>query len=245
MRFGAMRSPVRTPAHARALAREIVSRPALALDGLMSYEAHIAGVGDAPAGRRAYGMAVRAMQAGAARELAARRAAVVRAVRDVVPSLRFVNGGGTGSLERTAAEAAVTELTAGSGLYGPALFDDYRAWRPRPAALFALGVVRRPGPGVATLLGGGYVASGAAGRDRLPRPVAPPGLRLTAREGAGEVQSPVVGAAADGLRVGDRVWLRHAKAGELCERFHRLHLVRGEEVIDVVPTYRGEGRCFL
>ncbi|HWT25759.1 MAG TPA: amino acid deaminase/aldolase, partial [Solirubrobacteraceae bacterium] len=124
-------------------------------------------------------------------------------------------------------------------------FDAYRAWRPRPAAFFVLPVVRKPSPGTATVLGGGYVASGAAGRDRLPRPVHPPGLRLDPMEGAGEVQTPLLGAGAAGLRVGDRAWFRHAKAGELCERFDTLALVAGDEPAELVPTYRGEGRTFL
>jgi D-serine deaminase-like pyridoxal phosphate-dependent protein len=59
------------------------------------------------------------------------------------------------------------------------------------------------------------------------------------------VQTPLVGAAADRLRVGDRVYLRHAKAGELCERFASLYLVEGERIVDQVPTYRGEGQTFL
>jgi D-serine deaminase-like pyridoxal phosphate-dependent protein len=59
------------------------------------------------------------------------------------------------------------------------------------------------------------------------------------------VQTPVLGTAAAQLLVGDRVYFRHAKAGELCERFETLHLVAGDRVVDEVPTYRGEGRCFL
>ena len=244
VRFGAKRSPLRTPEQAAALARAIVARPELELAGVMCYEAQIAGIGDSPPGRWLAGAAIRAMQRASARELAARRAAVVEAVRAVAP-LEFVNGGGTGSVDRTAAEAAVTEVAAGSGLFGPTLFDAYRAFAPRPAALFALPVVRRPGPRAATVLGGGYPASGAPGRDRLPRPVMPKGLRLDRWEGAGEVQTPVLGPAADALRIGDRVWFRHAKAGELCERFDELHLVDGDRIVDVVPTYRGEGRTFL
>jgi D-serine deaminase-like pyridoxal phosphate-dependent protein len=103
-------------------------------------------------------------------------------------------------------------------------------------------VVRRPDARTATLLGGGYPASGAAGADRLPRPL-DEALRLDKQEGAGEVQTPVHGGPQ--LRVGDRVWMRHAKAGELCERFGALHLVRGDEIVETVPTYRGEGKAFL
>jgi D-serine deaminase-like pyridoxal phosphate-dependent protein len=250
VRVGARRSPVHSPAQAVALARAIVAREELALVGIMAYEAQIAGVGDSPPGRPLRGRAIRAMQALSARELAPRRAAVLAAVAQALtsagaPPLEFVNGGGTGSLERTAREAAVTEVTAGSGLYGPTLFDAYRAFRPRPAALFALPVVRRPGPGVVTALGGGYLASGAADGSRLPRAHLPAGLRLDGQEGAGEVQTPLLGAAADGLAVGDRVYMRHAKAGELCERFASIHLLEGERIVGEAPTYRGEGQCFL
>jgi D-serine deaminase-like pyridoxal phosphate-dependent protein len=244
LRAGARRSAVRTPRAAAALATAIAARPGLRLVGLMAYEAQIAGVGDSPPGRPLYGMAVRSLQRVSGAELAKRRAAIVAAVREVSP-LEFVNGGGTGSLEKTAAEPAVTEVGAGSGLYQPRLFDGYRGRHGQPAAFFVLPVVRRPGPGVVTALGGGYLASGTADRSRLPAPCLPPGLRLDRQEGAGEVQTPLLGAAADGLRIGDRVWLRHAKAGELCERFNELHLIEGSRVVGSAPTYRGEGQAFL
>jgi D-serine deaminase-like pyridoxal phosphate-dependent protein len=244
IRVGAKRSPVHTPGQAAALARAILARDGLELVGIMSYEAQIAGLGDTPPGRPLRARAIRAVQARSARELAVRRAAAVAAVEEMVP-LELVNGGGTGSLESTAAERAVTEVTAGSGLYGPTLFDAYRTFKPRPAALFALPVVRRPGPGIVTALGGGYLASGPADATCLPRPHLPAGLRLDSREGAGEVQTPLLGAAADTVAIGDRVYLRHAKAGELCERFSSLYLLEGERIVDEVPTYRGEGQCFL
>jgi D-serine deaminase-like pyridoxal phosphate-dependent protein len=243
VRIGAKRSPLRTPGAVAALAREVVRRPGFELAGVMGYEAHVAGLGDAPA-NRALGLAVRRMQRAASAQLAERRAAVVAAVRKVA-DVPLVNGGGTGSLETTAAEAAVTEVTVGSGFYGPTLFDAYSRFRPQAAAMYCLPVVRRPSPRIATALGGGYPASGAAGRDRLPSPYLPAGLRLTSTEGAGEVQTPLTGRAARGLRVGDRVFLRHAKAGELCERFPSLHVVAGGEIVDELPTYRGEGRTFL
>ncbi|MFE9247020.1 alanine racemase [Nocardiopsis sp. NPDC006938] len=246
LRVGAYRSPVRTPAQAAALARAVVRSPELELDGLMAYEGQIAGVGDAPPGRPLYGRVLRTVQRRSAIELARRRAAITRAVREVA-DVRFVNGGGTGSLHTTGRERAVTELAAGSGLYQPHLFDQYRSFRGRPAALFALPVVRRPAPNVATVLGGGYPASGPADAHRPPVPYLPEGLSYSSAEGAGEVQTPLIGDAARGLRVGDRVWMRHAKAGELCERFDTLHLIDSDTGTyeGAVPTYRGEGRAFL
>ena len=241
-RVGPKRSPIRTPDQAAALARAALDRK-LEVVGVMGYEGHIAGVGDRPASRLR-GAAIGAMQRASAKEIAARRAEVVAAVQEVTP-LRFVNGGGTGSLHTTSREDAVTELTAGSGFYAPALFDEYSAFTLRPAAMFALPVVRRPNAKVATCLGGGYIASGAVDKNRLPVPHLPAGLRLDAQEGAGEVQTPVSGTAARQMRVGDRVYFRHAKAGELCEHFDTLLLVEGGRVVDEVPTYRGEGKLFL
>lgn len=244
VRIGALRSPLRDPARLAELAEAIGRRPGFRVVGLMGYEGHVAGVGDAVAGQPLRSRAIRLMQSAARRELAERRAAAVRAVR-AVADLEFVNGGGTGSVQHTAAEGAVTEIAAGSGLYQPRLFDNYTSFRGRPAALFAQPVVRRPGVGVVTVLGGGYPASGAAGRDRLPVPYLPEGLAYDPMEGPGEVQTPLLGTPADDLLIGDKVWFRHAKAGELCERFEVLHLIDGDRVVDSVPTYRGEGHTFL
>jgi D-serine deaminase-like pyridoxal phosphate-dependent protein len=249
LHLGVRRSPVHTPANAAELARRIAPRPGFRLVGLMSYEAQIAGVGDRPPGRPLRGRLVQLLQRRSGAELAARRAAVVAAVSRVLEHqgagpLGFVNGGGTGSVEKTSAERAITEVAAGSGLFGPVLFDHYRGFDVRPAALFALPVVRRPARDWVTVAGGGWVASGAPGTDRLPVPVHPAGLRTTSTEGAGEVQTPLHGAGANALKIGDRVWFRHAKAGELCEHVDLLHVVDGRRIVDQVPTYRGEGRAF-
>ena len=244
VRIGARRSPLRTPEALAAFAELVQQRPGFRVVGLMAYEGHIAGVGDSIAGRPFRSRMIRTMQRKARAELAQRRAEVVHAVRRVV-DLEFVNGGGTGSVESTVAESVVTEVAAGSGLYVPRLFDNYRSFQGRPAALFAQPVVRRPGLGVVTVLGGGYPASGAAGADRSPVPYLPEGLHYDPQEGAGEVQTPLLGSAADDLLIGDRVWFRHAKAGELCERFAELQLVAGDRIVETVPTYRGEGKTFL
>lgn len=261
---GVRRSPVHSVAQATELARAVAERPGFTLVGVMAYEAQVAGLGDVaaesadgtgPLGRtarasaRARAEVVRRMQARSMAELAERRGAVVAAVRAVAETaggagLEFVNGGGTGSVHWTTAEPAVTEIAAGSGLYAPTLFDRYQAFTPAPAALFALPVVRRPAPGIVTVAGGGWIASGPAGPDRVPRPVYPAGLRFVGTEGAGEVQTPLRGPAADRLQLGDRVWFRHAKAGELCEHVNLLHLVDADGSVSPVPTYRGEGQAF-
>jgi D-serine deaminase-like pyridoxal phosphate-dependent protein len=243
LRIGPKRSALRTPDEVVAVARDVVGRPGFELVGLMGYEGHIAGLGDDP-GPRLKGAVIRRLQAASARELAERRGSIVEAVRRVAP-VELVNGGGTGSVHTTAREPCITEVTVGSGFYAPGLFDHYRAFTLRPAAMFALPVVRRPDPGVATLLGGGYPASGPAGKDRLPKLYLPAGLKLDSFEGTGEVQTPVSGEAAKRLRVEDRVYLRHAKAGELCERFDRLYLLEHDRIVDEVPTYRGDGKSFL
>lgn len=244
LKVGAKRSPVHTSSQARSLAEAIAARSSVRLIGLMAYEAQIAGLGDAPPRSPLRALAIRALQARSGKELAQRRAEIVAAVSEVA-SLDIVNGGGTGSLSATASEPAITELSAGSGLYGPMLFDAYRSFTPKPAAMFALPVVRKPTASIATALGGGYLASGPPDAARLPRPCLPGGLTLDRLEGAGEVQTPLLGKTACGLRVGDRVWFRHAKAGEMCERFNALLAIEGEQVIEELPTYRGEGRCFL
>lgn len=244
VKIGPKRSPVHTVEQAVALAREIERRPQIELDGLMAYEGQIAGVGDEPPGRRMRARAIRFMQKRSAKELAERRAAIVAAISEFC-ELPIVNGGGTGSLETTGAEEAVTEVTAGSGFYAPTLFDNYSRFTPTPAAGYAVPIVRKPAPEMATALGGGYLASGAGDAARLPSPWLPEGLKLDPEEGAGEVQTPLLGPAAEELQVGDRVYMRHAKAGELCERFDVLHLVEGDRIVDVVPTYRGEGKTFL
>ena len=196
--IGTRRSPLHTPEQAVAFARAVGRRAGFRLAGVMGYEGQIAGLGDAPPGHPVRAQLIRLIQARSMPELIGRRTEAIRQIQ-AVTSLDFVNGGGTGSLESTARDTSVTELTAGSGLVGPTLFDAYRRFTPEPALLYALPVVRRPGPGLATLFSGGYVASGSGTPDRLPRPWLPAGLRLTGTEGAGEVQTPVHGAAADTL----------------------------------------------
>jgi D-serine deaminase-like pyridoxal phosphate-dependent protein len=245
LHFGVFRSPVDGADAALALAAEIARHPSLRLDGLMGYESQIAGLMDDVPGQGPKNAVIRFLKRRSIPEVNGRRRATVAALAAAGHALRFVNGGGAGSLESTREDASVTELAAGSGLYVPTLFDHYRAFRGRPAAGFALAVTRSPAPGIVACAGGGYPASGPGGPDRMPRPWLPAGCALIATEGAGEVQTPVRVPAGVALAPGDPLLFRHAKAGELCERFNALLLIQGGKVVDEVATYRGDGQCFF
>ncbi|AGP30604.1 alanine racemase [Corynebacterium terpenotabidum] len=245
--LGARRSPVHTVEDACALAAAVCAREGVELVGIMAYEGQVAGTTDSS-------LAVAGMKALSVRELAGRRAQIVAAVRRIVEhhggTLEFVNGGGTGSVETTAAEDAVTEIGAGSGIIGPGLFDHYRTFSPAAAEWFVLPVVRRAAADIVTVAGGGRIASGVPGADRVPVVDFPAGLTFSATEGAGEVQTPVKGEAARSLALGDHVWFRHAKAGEQTEwTDHVVVVARNADgttgVTDTWPTYRGEQKVFL
>jgi D-serine deaminase-like pyridoxal phosphate-dependent protein len=241
LHIGARRSPVHRTDQVVAAAEFITANSMFRLVGLMGYEAQIAGVpDDSPL--------VTLIKRLSAKELRARRGALVAAVQRVLgqrgmPSLEFVNGGGTGSIEATVTDEAVTEVAAGSGIYGPHLFDRYHTFQPHPAALFGLDVTRHPAPGIVTVQGGGWVASGAPGADRLPLPIYPRGLRYVRTEGAGEVQTPLKTTAGSAPALGERVWFRHAKAGELAEHVDHFHIITHHHITATVTTYRGDGHA--
>lgn len=239
--IGVRRSPLHTPEQVAALAREVVNREGFTLVGLMSYEAQVAGVPNA-VGLKS--RAVKGMQRLSMSRLGERRARTSTLVKELA-DLRFFNGGGTGSVESTTEESAVTEIAAGSGIFAPTLFDGYSNFSLTPAAFFAQSVVRKPAPGIVTVNGGGWIASGPPSVSRVPLPVFPPGLSYIKSEFAGEVQTPLKGSMTRDLEIGGKVWFRHSKAGELCERVNDLHLISGQSIADTVSTYRGEGKCFV
>jgi D-serine deaminase-like pyridoxal phosphate-dependent protein len=236
---GPKRSPLHDPSDVAAFAREVVRR-GHALVGVMTYEGQVAGVPDDVPHQRAKSLVVRRLKSASVAQLTHRRDEIARELR-AITELELWNAGGSGSVESTVADPQVTEVAAGSGLLVPGLFDHYQSFEPRPAAFFGVPVVRRPGGDVITVAGGGFVASGPPGKDRAPLPWAPPDLHLTGLEGAGEVQTPLTGPGTRALRVGDWVWFRHAKSGELAEHTNTVHLLAGEEIVESVPSYRGLG----
>jgi D-serine deaminase-like pyridoxal phosphate-dependent protein len=243
--FGVRRSPLRFAEEIRPVLQRLQDSSTVYLDGVMGYEAQIAGVGDHAPGQMAKNVLVQQLKKRSLDSIRRRRREAVDLIRTSGFALRFVNGGGTGSELTTREETVVTEITVGSGFYAPALFDYYQAFHYQPALGYAIEIVRKPAPGIYTCLGGGYTASGAAGPDRLPLPYLPAGVRLLPLEGAGEVQTPVAYSGIHHLDLGDPIFLRHAKAGEVCERFTHLFFIQKGAIVEQAPTYRGEGQCFL
>ncbi|WP_330631876.1 amino acid deaminase/aldolase [Halocatena halophila] len=244
--FGVRRSPITTPDQARTLATTIANTAGVELRGVMGYEGQIAGIpDDDPSNTAMMDWVIRRLKSRSIDRLHARRQAVIKALAEAGHELAFVNGGGTGSLESTTDDESVTEVTVGSGIFAPALFDGYRAFDYEPAAGFAIEVVRTPTDGMVTCRGGGYIASGTPGVDKTPTPHLPAETSLRDAEGAGEVQTPVKYDRAHELSLGDPVVFRHAKAGELCAQFETLRVIEGDTIVDRHSTYRGDGRCFL
>jgi len=244
--LGLRRSPIRTQEQAIELVRYAKTLSKVKIDSVMGYEGHIAGTSDNVPHKALDNAIKRALKNASVRELSSRRQAVVGSIRSEGIPLRLVNGGGSGSLVSTLQDESVTEATIGSGLYASGLFHHFREIKYHPSAFFALQVVRKPKDGMITCAGGGYIASGAIEKSKLPLPVMPVGLKYVGLEGAGEVQTPLILAKdSPQINLGDPIFFQHAKAGELCERFNELILIRGGKIIDTVKTYRGEGMCFL
>lgn len=239
---GVRRSPLHAPQDILQLADFIATNSGVRLDGLMMYEAQIAGLTDANPFTRAANSAKRIIKRAAKTQVRERRGEIVHALAKRGHALRFVNGGGSGSVEFTVADESVTEIAIGSAFLAGHLFDYYETSPYQAALFFALRVTRAPAPNVVTCHQGGYVASGEPGWDRLPVPVYPLGLSYLSLEGAGEVQTPF--RTRTPMRVGDAVLLRPAKSGEFAEYFDDYALVQSGTVIETAPTYRGQGKQF-
>lgn len=245
LHFGVWRSSLRTSPQLKLFLEELKKYEHVKLVGVMGYEAQIAGVADQVKGQWVMNKIIGSLKKASVPSIAGKRQAAVKMIREAGYDLKIVNGGGTGSVETTVMENDINEITVGSGFYNSHLFDNYRQFHHRPAAGFACVINRHPGNQIYTCAGGGYVASGSAEPIKLPLPYLPEGSHLMKNEGAGEVQTPVKYSGPEKLAIGDPIFFRHSKAGELCERFNELHMIRDSKIEQIVPTYRGEGQCFL
>jgi len=245
LHFGVFRSAIQSKEKALQLWQLLKQSQFVKLDGLMGYEAQIAGLNDAVPGKFLMNKFIAMLKKYSVKEIQQRRKTIVEALQKAGATFRFINGGGTGSLEWTSTEPIVTEVTAGSGFYCPGLFDHFSNFQHYPSAGFAIEIVRKPKENMFTCLGGGYIASGKMGSDKLPKPFLPTGVTLIENEGAGEVQTPIQYKGNEKLQIGDPIFMRHAKAGELCERFQHIFLVSNGAIVDKAHTYRGEKKCFM
>lgn len=246
LHFGVHRSCIKTPQQAIEFYRRIKNYSHVNLCGLMGYEAQIAGIGDNIPGKFLQNLIVRHLKKKSLPTISDRRTETILALIREGANMRVINGGGTGSIESTIQEPLVNEVTVGSGFYCSHLFDNYRQFELQPAAGFVTTVSRKPDEHIVTCNGGGYVASGKAEQIKMPKPYLPPGLKLDGNEGTGEVQTPLHTAHCEQVLVpGDPVFFRHAKAGELCEHFNHLHLIRNGSIVEKVTTYRGDGWVFM
>lgn len=245
LHFGVHRSPLRTTKKVIDFIEQVLANNFVQLDGLMGYEAQIAGVTDQDPEQKIRSTVIRQLKSRATKAIKRKRKQIHRYLKKNNIKLRFVNGGGTGSLHETAKDGTVTEVTVGSGFYQSHLFDKYLHINLQPALAFAVEITRKPEKNIYTCYGGGYVASGAAGKDKLPEIYLPEGAQVTENEGVGEVQTPVIYKGKRQLQLGDTIIFRHSKAGEICERFQELDIVQDGQLIDKWETYRGDGKCFL
>jgi len=245
LHFGTHRSSINSVKTLKPVLKAIRKSAFVRLVGIMGYEGQIASLNDAVPQQKLMNGVVRVLKKRSISEVSKRRTAILKHLQQQGFAIDFVNGGGTGSLESTTLEEGVTEVTVGSGFYAPGLFDHFSNFKHAPAAAYAIEITRNPRKGIYTCYGGGYTASGAMAGDKLPKPYLPKGAALTPNEGAGEVQTPIVYTGKDKIDLGDPIFLRHSKAGELCERFNALILVKNGKIVNRVPTYRGQGKCFL
>lgn len=243
--FGVLRSPNTTIEKTKQFVDCFINYPNISLSGLMGYEAQVAGLGERNPANGIKNFVIPFLKKKSITDYTNRRKEIVAYIKSKYNTLALVNAGGTGSIESSKQENWVTEITVGSGFYSPALFDYYEQFKHHPAAGFAVQIVRKPKENIYTCLGGGYIASGTTGIDKQPKPYLPSGIKLTANEGTGEVQTPCEYNGEEQLNIGDTILFRHSKAGELCERFNELYIISNGKIVDKVLTYRGQGQCFL
>jgi len=270
--FGTKRSALMTIKDVKKLLKHIKKCRHINVSAAMGYEAQIAGLPEHLPGKALLSPAIRLLKSRSQRQVSKRRRSIVEYLNKQGYTLKLVNGGGSGSMDFTSSQPEVSEITVGSAYYKPAYFDYMDSMHEfQPAAGFVLPVTRQPEKNVITCHSGGFIASGATGADKAPVIHYPEYLSLLNDEGFGEVQTPMAisktrkNGNTPRFSIGDVVWCRHAKAGELCEHFNELICYRhsAQSTTDgfarsegtrpiiniktknqVMTTYRGEGKCF-
>lgn len=269
--FGTKRSALMSIKDVKKLLKHIKKRSNIIVSAAMGYEAQIAGLPEHLPRKALLAPAIRLLKNCSKKQVSQRRRSVIAYLKKQGYTLKLVNGGGSGSMDFTASQPEVSEITVGSAYYKPAYFDYMDSMNEfNAAAGFVLAVTRQPEKGVITCHSGGFIASGAAGIDKAPVVHYPKNLSIINGEGFGEVQTPMIINKTNSSNIpppniGERVWCRHAKAGELCEHFNEIIAYRqlsqsiastchaSDKALlknntktphQLMTTYRGEGRCF-
>ncbi len=242
--FGVKRSPINNKEKLIDLLFHFKKHNAIRLDGLMGYEAQIAGLADNAKENGIKNNIIQLLKKRSIPKINNWRKEAFEIINKEGFHLKFINGGGTGSVHSTTEDPVVTEVTIGSGFFNPHLFDNYQDFQFHPALLFGIQIVRIPKKGTFTCHGGGFIASGGIEKLKAPKVYLPKHGKLDKNEGAGEVQTPVIFNNNIDLKIGDPIFFRHAKSGELCERFNELILIKNNGITGRAKTYRGEGLCF-
>jgi D-serine deaminase-like pyridoxal phosphate-dependent protein len=246
--LGVKRSPLKKVEDVIEFIQLIRTRyPRLKFGGIMAYEAVSAGVGDKSLEYPLRNAALKGIRKLALQKFQSQREQLHLWLAKNQISYSVFNGGGTGDVNWVGEEKSLTEVTVGSGYLCGHLFSTYSNLKLKPAIFIGTQVVRVPGPDTVTVLGGGFVASGVPGWDRLPRPVFDHQFLYDKNEGAGEVQTPFRfhGELSKPPKHGDIIFLRPAKSGEIAERFSEYQLVQNGKAVARAPTYRGMGQCFF
>jgi D-serine deaminase-like pyridoxal phosphate-dependent protein len=243
--LGVHRSPIRSLDDFKALYKYIKSSSWVDLAGVMGYEAQVAGMGEQNPFSSVLNPIKKFIKKKSIRDVSRKRGKISEYLRSQGVYLEIFNGGGSGSLNSTSKEPWITEVAAGSGFLQSHLFDYFADNSNIPAFSFALPITRLPQKGIVTCKSGGFIASGETSKDKSPVPFLPKNLKITDNEGFGEVQTPVLIPDNSNLKLGDPIFFRPSKAGEIAERFNEYILIREGKIIDRVPTYRGLGKCFF
>src|SRR5699024_11076404 len=131
LHFGVHRSPIKTVKQSIKLVSRIIKSPYLQLDGLMGYEDSFDGVIDNNSNSKIKNRIIRKLKKNSSKKLMKKRKKIIHLIEQKGINLRFINGGGTGSLHQTVTEN-VTEATVGSGFFNSHLFDNYKDYTNKP-----------------------------------------------------------------------------------------------------------------
>ncbi len=244
LHLGVYRSSIRSLSDFQKVFKKLQESENLKFAGVMGYEAQVAGLGDKSPFSPLLNPVKKVIKSKSVKEVFAKRKAIHDFLKAENVKPEIFNGGGTGSLKSTLEESWLTEVTAGSGFLQSHLFDYYQTNKNNPAFCFGLQVSRISQQGIVTCKSGGFVASGDAAPDKWPVPFLPKGIKMIKNEGFGEVQTPVQLPQNLDVKLGDPLFFRPAKAGEIAERFNEYILFRDNKIVEKVPTYRGLGHCF-